>query len=222
MSLKFRTAMTQRFPLPGEHETTGPAALGPGAATRLRAAYHFHGRRFVADVARWIEPEMVGDPALVTPLTTAKLLYRHPALRAVAWFRFASFARDLGVPGVRGLVQRRLLRLYGLELAPGTDIDGGLYIAHPSGTVIAVERIGRNVSIIASVTLGTRGDGRWPRIADDVFIGSGARVLGGIEVGSRAVIGANAVVLSSVEPGATVVGVPARRSAKGPDGGLGE
>lgn len=171
---------------------------------------NIHWERFAADVARWIRPEEVADRAEVTTAATLRLLYRHPPLRAMAWFRFASWARGVGVPGISGVVQRRLLRLFGLELSPGADIGGGLYIAHPSGSVLAVERMGANVTIIASVTLGTRGDHRWPRISDDVFIGSGARVLGGIEIGRGAVVGANAVVIDDVAAGETVVGVPAR------------
>ncbi|MCB0017124.1 MAG: hypothetical protein KDE09_04990, partial [Anaerolineales bacterium] len=70
--------------------------------------------------------------------------------------------------------------------------------------------MGENVSIIANVTLGMRGERRWPRIGDRTFIGAGARVLGNIDVGADAVIGANAVVLNDVPAGATVVGIPAK------------
>ena len=76
--------------------------------------------------------------------------------------------------------------------------------------MIAVERIGRNCSIIAAVTLGLRNDHTFPSIGDDVFIGAGARVLGGIRIGDGARIGANAVVINDVPAGATAVGVPAR------------
>jgi serine O-acetyltransferase len=111
---------------------------------------------------------------------------------------------------VPGLVQRLIQRLHGLEIWVGADIGGGLYVAHPVGTVIAVERIGRNCSIIHAVTLGLRNEQRFPAIGDDVFIGAGARVLGGVTVGDGARIGANAVVLDDVPAGATVVGIPAR------------
>jgi len=78
------------------------------------------------------------------------------------------------------------------------------------GTVIAPRRIGRNCSIIAAVTIGMRTERAFPDIGDDVFIGAGARVLGGIRIGDRVVIGANAVVIQDVPDGATAVGVPAR------------
>lgn len=172
-----------------------------------------HLERFKCDVARWVRPQEVASLDEVTWPTTLRRLYAHPPLRAMAWFRLASAAKALRIPAVAGIVQRRLLRVYGLELSVGAEIGGGLYIAHPAGTVVAVERVGRNLTVIAAVTVGMRNEPRWPRIGDDVFIGAGARVLGGIEVGDGASVGANAVVVRDVPAGATVVGVPARELA---------
>lgn len=131
-------------------------------------------------------------------------------LRAMLWFRFGSWCKQRGIPFLPGYVQRRLYRRYGLEIVVGADIGGGLYIAHPIGTVVAPQRIGRNCTIVAAVTIGMRNEWEFPAIGDDVFIGAGARVLGGITIGDRARIGANAVVTRDVPAGATVVGIPAR------------
>ena len=61
------------------------------------------------------------------------------------------------------------------------------------------------------VTIGGRSGIRGvPVIEDGVFIGAGARILGDIRVGRRAIIGANAVVLESVPDDAVVAGIPAR------------
>jgi serine O-acetyltransferase len=139
-----------------------------------------------------------------------KLLIRHPALRAMAWFRLGSAAHQLGIRGIPSIVQRRLLRLYGLELAPGAKVGGGLYIAHPVGCVLHAAAIGDDVTVIGSATFGTRNNSTWPVIESEAFIGVGARVLGDITVGRRARVGANAVVLDAVPDGATVVGAPAR------------
>jgi serine O-acetyltransferase len=89
----------------------------------------------------------------------------------------------------------------------GAYIDGGLYIAHPIGIVSADRQISRNCSIIANVIIGLSNDHALPVKGDIVFLGSGARVLSGINVGDGAVIGANAVVIEDVPPEATVVGV---------------
>ncbi len=166
--------------------------------------------RFRHDVARWVIPQEVAPLDHLSFITVCKLVYRHPPLRAMAWFRLGTVMQRLGVPGVPGWTQRRILRLYGLELLPSADIGGGLYIAHPVGCVLVAERIGRDVTVIGQATFGTRTDNRWPVIGDRAFVGVGARVLGGITVGEDAHIGANAVVVRDVPAGSTVVGIPAR------------
>jgi serine O-acetyltransferase len=168
------------------------------------------------DAARWVRPEQIADPHEVTLPVIARLLFRHLPFRATTWFRLATAAQQAGVRGVSGWVQRRLLRVYGLELAPGVPFGGGLYIAHPVGCVLMAESVGRNLTVIGSATFGTRGDHRWPVIGDDVFVGIGARILGGITVGDGASIGANAVVVKAVAPGDTVVGIPARSTRIAP------
>jgi serine O-acetyltransferase len=165
---------------------------------------------FRQDVQRWIEPQKIADPSLVTFKTTQRLLLRHIPLRAMLLFRFGSWCMENGVRMAPGSIQRRLYFRYGLEMAPGADIGGGLYIAHPVGTVIMVSHMGENCSIVANVTIGLRNEHKFPTIGDNVFIGAGARVLGDIRIGDGAKIGANAVVIHDVPAGATVVGIPAR------------
>jgi serine O-acetyltransferase len=161
------------------------------------------------DACRWVRPEEVADRSEANCLTIAKLLYLYPPLRAMAWFRLATLMRRRRVRLLPGILQRRLLRLYGLELVPGAKIGGGLYIAHPVGCVIIVESMGTNVSLMGSVTFGRRQQLRWPVVGDNTFFGAGCRVLGAVEIGARAVIGANAVVLADVPADAIAVGVPA-------------
>jgi serine O-acetyltransferase len=165
---------------------------------------------FRQDVQRWIVPQQVADPAQVTLGLTLRLLWTYMPLRAMLWFRFGSWCKRKRIPLLPGGVQRYIYRHFGLEISPGADIGGGLYIAHPIGTVVAVRRMGRNCSIVAAVTLGMRNTLEFPEIGDDVFIGAGARILGPVRVGHGARIGANAVVLHDVPDGATAVGIPAR------------
>jgi len=91
------------------------------------------------------------------------------------------------------------------------EVPYPICMPHPNGVVVhSRTRIGRGVTIMHQVTLGEKslyGDGGFPTIEDEVFIGAGAKVLGGINVGRGAVIGANAVVTRDVPPGQTVVGV---------------
>jgi len=166
--------------------------------------------KFKQDVQRWIVPQQIADPALVSTKRTLKLLWQYMSLRVMLWYRFGSWCKEKGIPMLPGLVQRFLLRFFGIEIWIGANIGGGLYIAHPVGTVIAVQEMGENCTIVANVTIGMRNEWAFPRIGSNVFIGAGARVLGGIQVGDGAVIGANAVVIHDVPPGATVVGIPAK------------
>lgn len=89
------------------------------------------------------------------------------------------------------------------------DVAGcELLLPHPYGIVIhSRARLGKRVVILHQVTIGARRSvAAAPIVEDDVIIGAGAKVLGGIRVGRGAVIGANAVVTRDVPAGATVVG----------------
>lgn len=86
----------------------------------------------------------------------------------------------------------------------------GFVLIHPVGVVVnSAVKGGCNVWIEGGVVIGDNRGGV-PVLEDDVFIGSGAKVIGGVRVGVGARIGANAVVLKDVPAGATAVGIPAR------------
>ena len=71
-------------------------------------------------------------------------------------------------------------------------------------------KLGSNVSLYHRVTIGLGPDKRVPTIGNDVYVGVGASILGGVHVGDGATVGAGAVVIKDVPAGATVVGVPAK------------
>ncbi|TVP72213.1 MAG: serine acetyltransferase [Rhodobacteraceae bacterium] len=98
-----------------------------------------------------------------------------------------------------------------VDIAPQTEIGGGLILPHPNGIVIhSATVIGPNCLIFQQVTLGARGLDGVPHIGGHVDIGAGARILGPVRIGDHAVIGANAVVICDVPPGHVARGVPAR------------
>lgn len=92
----------------------------------------------------------------------------------------------------------------------GADFGPGFVLIHSTGVVInSSVRGGSNVLIEHQVTIGADRR-RTPVIGSDVFIGAGAKVIGGVTVGDGARVGANAVVVRDVPPHSTVVGIPAR------------
>ena len=99
----------------------------------------------------------------------------------------------------------------GADIPLNSRIGGGLLIPHPNGIVIhpACE-IGPNCLIFQQVTIGS-GKGGVPTLGGHVDVGAGAKILGAVQVGNHAVIGANAVVVDDVMESTTVVGIPARQ-----------
>ena len=102
----------------------------------------------------------------------------------------------------------------GIEIHPGAIIGRRFFIDHGTGVVIGeTTEIGDDVTLFQGVTLGGTGKEkgkRHPTIGNGVMVSTGAKVLGSIQVGDNAKIGAGAVVLQNVPPNTTVVGVPGR------------
>lgn len=110
--------------------------------------------------------------------------------------------------------------LFGIEIAVRCPIGKGLFLPHTQGTVIGAWRIGENATIFQGVTLGAREldfsyqESSRPVVGDNVTIGSGAKILGGLTLGSGSRVGANAVVLEDIAPGMVAVGIPAKSVKK--------
>lgn len=100
------------------------------------------------------------------------------------------------------------------DIHPAVRMGRGIFLDHATGFVVGeTAEIADNVSILQGVTLGGTGKrlgDRHPRVHSGVLIGAGAKILGNIEVGECARVGAGALVLSSVPPRTTVAGSPAR------------
>ncbi len=104
----------------------------------------------------------------------------------------------------------RLKRNSDTELPATVRAGPGLHLPHPQGVIIGADcRIGVGVSIFQQVTLGNWTGGQ-PRIASRAVIFAGAKIVGGVTVGRRAFVGANAAVIADVPPWHNAVGVPAK------------
>lgn len=88
-------------------------------------------------------------------------------------------------------------------------VGGGMWFDHPFGTLIVATSIGSHFKAKHLVTVGKNNDMKLPTIGNNVFIGAGAVVCGGITIGDNVQIGANAVVMKNVPSNCTVIGNPA-------------
>ena len=105
---------------------------------------------------------------------------------------------------------------FGIEIAVRCPIGPGLFLPHTQGTVIGAWAVGRNATIFQGVTLGAREidftytEQSRPTLGDDVTVGAGAKILGGLQLEDGVRVGANSVVLQSIPSKTLAVGVPAR------------
>jgi serine O-acetyltransferase len=112
-------------------------------------------------------------------------------------------------------LQSRMSDVFGVDIHPAARLGYRILLDHGTGLVIGETAVVEDdVSILQEVTLGGTGKeegDRHPKVRRGVLIGAGAKILGNIEIGEGAKVGAGSVVLSDVEPHTTVVGVPARK-----------
>lgn len=111
-------------------------------------------------------------------------------------------------------VQNRISEVFGVDIHPAARIGKGILIDHGTSVVIGETSVVEdNVSMLHEVTLGGTGKelgDRHPKVRHGVLVGAGAKILGNVEIGAGAKIGAGSVVLEDVPPHTTVAGVPAR------------
>ena len=111
-------------------------------------------------------------------------------------------------------LQNRISEVFGLDIHPAAQIGRGIMIDHGTGVVIGETTIIEDdVSLLQNVTLGGTGKesgDRHPKVRRGALICAGAKILGNIEIGESAKVGAASVVLKDVPPRCTAVGVPAQ------------
>ncbi len=166
------------------------------------------------------------DPA-ARGVGSLEILASWGGVQAVLAHRLAHALHGAGVPVVPHGLAYASRAVTGVEIHPAARIGAEPFIDHGSGVVIGeTAEVGDRVTIYQGVTLGGTGFARGkrhPTIGDDVTVGSGAKLLGPIDVGDGAKIGANSVVVKDVPASSTVVGNPGHpvrvegRPVEGPD-----
>jgi len=185
-------------------------------------------RNLVADafeLARAMKAKGTEKPSEMptpSPTEAVKVALSQDGYKVLLTTRLREAARRWHVPGVNHALRLATTVLYGIEIGSEIQLGEGVNFAHTLGTVIGgTSKVGARVKFMGNNTVGTAKDNGCPIIEDDVVVGCGARILGPVRIGKGAFIGANAVVLEDVPPGAVASGIPARvhrrRSEDGAD-----
>ena len=148
-------------------------------------------------------------------------IWLNPAVWAIGWYRLANWLHT-GRPFILIRIPLKVISYFGnkwcevfMEMCidPQATIGPGFCIGHIGGVHINPGAVlGSNCDVAHRVTIGTSAMGRQgsPTLGKDVYIGTGATLVGKIKVGDGAKIAANTLVISNIPAGATVMGVPGR------------
>ena len=151
------------------------------------------------------------DPATKSSLEVV-LLY--PGVKAVLFHRLSHFLYRCSVPFFPRAISELSRFLTGIDIHPGAKIGKNLIIDHGMGVVIGeTAEIGDDCLIYHGVTLGgvdLNPVKRHPTLGNHVVVGAGAKILGNIQIGNHARIGANSVVIKDVPEHCTAIGIPAK------------
>ncbi|MDO8567131.1 MAG: serine O-acetyltransferase [Dehalococcoidales bacterium] len=158
-----------------------------------------------------IQTVFAKDPAATN---VAEVILFYPGLHALWAHRWAHFLWEHKLRFLGHWVSHCSRFYTGIEIHPGAKIGRRFFIDHGAGVVIGeTAEIGDDVLIYQGVTLGgttLEKKKRHPTVGNNVVMGTGSVALGPITIGDGARIGSGSVVVKSVPPGATVVGIPGR------------
>ena len=151
------------------------------------------------------------DPAARTSL---EVLLTYPGVKALAAHRVSHFLWTHGFKLLARMHSQFWRFWTQIEIHPGATIASGVFIDHGAGLVIGETAIvEKGVMLYHGVTLGGTGKDvgkRHPTVREGALVSAHAQVIGPVEIGAKAKVGAGAVVVSDVPSDVTVVGVPAK------------
>jgi serine O-acetyltransferase len=160
-------------------------------------------------IRRDIQAAKERDPAATS---TLEIVLAYPGFHARQLHRIAHGLHRRGLRLPARLISHLNRLTTGIEIHPGAEIGDGLFVDHGMGVVIGeTSVIGDNCHLYQGVTLGgssTKRVKRHPTLGNHVIVGAGAKIIGAVNIGDGAKIGAGSVVVTNVPANATVVGVP--------------
>ncbi len=185
--------------------------LGPGVLRQLAEQALAAEPDIAAAVAADIQATCDRDPACVGPLDP--LLY-YKGLHALAFHRIAHWLWGHGRKPLARWLQSQVAQGLGVDIHPAARVGRGILLDHAHGVVVGETAVIEDqVSILHGVTLGGTGKesgDRHPKVRSGVLLGAGALILGNVEIGAGAKVGAGSVVMRPVPPHTTVAGALAR------------
>ncbi|MBI4494266.1 MAG: serine O-acetyltransferase [Chloroflexi bacterium] len=165
--------------------------------------------KLLRSIRRDIHAALERDPAA---RSAWEVVLAYPGFHARQVHRLAHTLHNWGLPVPARVISHLGRALTGIEIHPAARIGDGLFIDHGMGVVIGeTAELGDDVTLYQGVTLGgtsRRREKRHPTLRDGVVVGAHAQLIGAIEVGEGAQVGAGSVVITNVPAYSTVVGVP--------------
>ncbi len=152
------------------------------------------------------------DSRLRLLVQTLRLCWVADSFLALVLYRARARLERFRVPIVPTVLHRLSMIHSQVCIGSPVSIQPGVYLAHGQVVIDGFTRIGPGVVVFPWVTVGLKaGNFQGPTIERGVHLGTGSKIIGQINIGQFAVIGANSVVVDDVPSGETFVGIPARR-----------
>ncbi|GIU88224.1 MAG: hypothetical protein KatS3mg009_2739 [Acidimicrobiia bacterium] len=140
-----------------------------------------------------------------------RMVWESDAFGALVCYRIKASAQRAGIPVVPRIAHRIAMSWAQVSIGDPVLVRPGVRLPHGQVVIDGFVEIESGVAIRPFVTIGLKeGDLRGPTIRANARIGTGAKIIGPVTIGRAATVGANAVVLHDVAPGAVVAGAPAR------------
>ncbi len=166
---------------------------------------------FSQQVDRDIAATLARDPACRDRVSVVLFYKGYLALQS---YRLSHHLWQVGRSHLAHWLQSRSSEVFGVDIHPAAHLGSGIFIDHATSVVIGETTVVEDdVSILHEVTLGgtgKHGGDRHPKVQRGVMIGAGVKVLGNVVLGEYSKVGAGSVLLQSIPPHSTAVGVPAR------------
>ena len=145
-------------------------------------------------------------------LQVLRLCWVSDAFFAQVLYRAKASMQVREIPVLPRIAHKLAMRTAQVSIGDPVVVKPGLYVIHGQIVIDGIVEVGPGAVIAPWVTIGLRaGNVQGATIEHGVHIGTGAKVIGPVRIGARAVVGANSVVVDDVAAGATVAGVPARQ-----------